>query len=251
MKTNNQRIQKVAAVAIWLIIWQIVAMLLNQKILLASPFDIIERLFTIWKDEGFLLTIGNTFIHIALGFFAGLFAGSILGILAGKSRTVEIMLSPLMVTIKSVPVASFIIIALVWLASGKLSAFISFLMVLPVIYNNILGGIKSIDVKMLEMADIFKFDFSKRFLYIWLPTLKSFILTGCATALGLCWKAGIAAEVIGIPKNSIGEMLYNAKAYLNTVDLFTWTVIIVAISVLFEKLVMKLIKEGYRRLESR
>ena len=251
MNTNKQKIQRVTAILIWLVIWQVVAMLLNQKLLLASPFDVIKRLFTIWKEDAFLISIGNTFLHIVLGFFSGLFIGSLLGVMAGKSNTVETLLAPLMITIKSVPVASFIIIALVWITSSKLSAFIAFLMVLPVIYNNILGGIKNIDVKLLEMADVFDFNFSKRFLYIWLPTLKSHIVSGCTTALGLCWKAGIAAEVIGIPKNSIGEMLYNAKAYLNTVDLLTWTVIIVAISVAFEKLVMKLIKDGYRRLESR
>ena len=96
--------------------------------------------------------------------------------------------------------------------------------------------------KMLQMADLFRFSFRKRFLYIWLPAIKPYLLSGVSIALGMAWKSGIAAEVIGIPRNSIGENLYLAKAYFNTTDLFAWTVIIVLISLLFEKAFLALLK---------
>lgn len=236
-------IQKIIAIAALLAVWQIVALIVDQRAILASPIQVITRLFTIWQEPMFAGSIAFTFIRIAGGFVLAFLIGVALAILAGSLRWIEILLSPVMVTIKSVPVASFIIIALVWLSSRSLSIFISFLMVLPVIYNNVLGGIKNIDPKLTQMADVYDVSFKKRFKYIWIPAIKPFLLSALTTALGLAWKAGIAAEVIGIPDGSIGEQLYFAKAYLNTTDLFAWTVIIVLISVIFEKIVLWVVKK--------
>lgn len=250
MKKLSPKFKKMTAVLLLLCIWQGAAMLLDKKILLASPLSVLLRLFTIWRETGFLRSAAFSFIRIAGGFLIAFVIGFILAVCAGRSSMVETLLSPLMATVKSVPVASFIIIALIWLSSSQLSVFISFLMVLPIIYNNCLAGIKSIDKKMLEMADVFRLSFGKRFLFIWLPSIKPHIFSASRTALGIAWKSGIAAEVIGIPAGSIGEKLYEAKAYLNTVDLFAWTVIIVALSFLFEKLYIKLLEHFYNRLES-
>ena len=237
--------KKILAIVLLLAIWQAAAMLIGQKLILASPAEVIVRLFTLWKEPGFASAIWFSFVRIAGGFLIAFIVGNLLAVLAGKHEWVEILLSPVMVTIKTVPVASFIIIALVWLTSGKLSVFISFLMVLPVIYNNVLTGIKNIDYKMLQMADVFRLSWNERFKYIWLPSIYPYLLSGTTIALGMAWKAGVAAEVIGIPEGSIGEMLYNAKIYLNTADLFAWTVIIVIISVLFEKLFLYVLRKAY------
>ena len=238
--TENQK--KLLAALTLLALWQAAAMLIGNRILLASPADVIKRLFTIWQEDGFAVSLGNSFLHIAGGFLLAFVLGTALAFLAGRVHTAEIFLAPLMLTIKSVPVASFIIIALVWLSSAKLATFISFLMVLPVIYNNVLAGVKGIGRKMLEVAEVFRMSSGKRFRYIWIPQIKPYLLSGCSTALGMAWKSGIAAEVIGIPRNSIGENLYLAKAYFNTTDLFAWTVIIVLISLLFEKAFLALLK---------
>lgn len=241
--------KKVLAALSLLAIWQAGALLVGNSLLLASPLDVIGRLFTIWKEEGFLESLGTSFLRIAGGFFLGFFLGILLAVFAGRVHTVEIFLAPLMLTIKSVPVASFIIISLIWLSSSKLATFISFLMVLPVIYNNVLTGIKSTDRKLTEMADVFRLDGKKRVKYIWIPQIRPYLMSGASIALGLAWKSGIAAEVIGIPKNSIGENLYLAKAYFNTVDLFTWTLIIVLVSLFFEKTVLRILKHAFDKNE--
>lgn len=241
----NKTAKKIIAVILLLAIWQAAAMLLDQKLLLASPAEVIIRLFTLWREPGFGGAVAFSFIRIAGGFLIAFVTGILLAIAAGKSEWVEILLSPVMITVKSVPVASFIIIALVWLSSKKLSVFISFLMVLPVIYSNVLGGIKSIDRKMLQMADVYRIPAGKRFRYILLPSVRTYLMSGASVALGMAWKAGVAAEVIGIPDGSIGEMLFNAKVYLNTADLFAWTVIIVTVSVCFEKLFMWILRKAY------
>lgn len=246
----NKKWKNLFAVLLLLLLWEGAALLVGQKLLLCSPVDVVKRLPGLLAEEGFLSSVWFSFSRIAAGFFLGFLAALLLAILSGRFPAVETLVSPLMVTIRSVPVASFIIIALVWLSSRKLSVFISFLMVLPVIYQNSLSGIRNIDPGMLQMAKVFRFSFFKKFLFIWLPSMKSYLLSAVKTALGLSFKAGIAAEVIGIPDGSIGEKLYEAKVYLATVDLLSWTVVIVLVSVLFEKAVLWLMKAFYRRLEA-
>lgn len=251
MKTNKAFFAKLGAVAAALAVWQAAAMLLDSKILLASPPEVAARLASIWRDDGFFETAAFSFSRIVCGFLAALGAGAVLAAAAYRLRAVEYLLMPYMATIKSVPVASFIVIALVWLNSRELSVFISFLMALPIIYTNLLRGLKAADVKMLEMAEVFRVSWLKRLNYILLPQIRPFLFSTCSIALGLSWKAGIAAEIIGIPQGSIGEGLYRAKVYLETTDLFSWTVIIVILSVGFEKLFLLLLKGLFRLLEKR
>jgi NitT/TauT family transport system permease protein len=159
------------------------------------------------------------------------------------------MLWPFMVAIKSVPVASFIILCLIWLSSKSLPTFISFLMVLPIVYTNMLQGIKSTDNKLLEMAAVFQVGWLKRMKYIHLPQLKPYLISASSVSIGLSWKAGTAAEVIGIPDGSIGEKLYEAKVYLSSGDLFAWTVVIIVVSISFEKLFLFLLNRLFTKVE--
>lgn len=241
---------KALAVLSALALWHILSVKLSSDLLLVSPCEVVKRLTTLVVEEEFLPAVLFTLKRIAFGFFLGLSAGIILALLAGRFSFVETLLWPYMVTVKSVPVASFVVIALIWLEGGSLSAFISFLMVLPIIYTNVLDGIKSVDVKMLEMADVFRMPLSRRMLYIWLPALKPFLMSGCKISLGLAWKSGVAAELIGIPDGSVGEMLYDSKLYLDTDDLFAWTVVIVLLSVCFEKLFMLILKKALKGVET-
>ena len=175
-------------------------------------------------------------------------AGVLLAVAAGRLRVLELLLWPYVTAIKSVPVASFIIICLIWMSTRQLAVFISLLMVFPVIYSNTLQGIKSADGALLEMAWVYRVPFSRRLGYIYAPQVKPFLLSGCSVALGMSWKSGVAAEVIGVVGGSIGERLYEAKVYFQMTDLLAWTVVIVVCSVGFEKLVLWLLRRGLRRV---
>lgn len=169
--------------------------------------------------------------------------------ISAKFKYVEQFLAPFMLTVKAVPVASFVILILIWVSSKNLSIIISFLIVLPVIYTNIKDGISSCDKQLLEMAQVFRISPMRKIRYIYISQIMPFFRAACSISLGLCWKSGVAAEVIGIPKNSIGENLYNAKIYLDTPDLFAWTVVIILISLIFEKLFIYFLDKGIKRLE--
>ena len=168
--------------------------------------------------------------------------GVLFALLASKSTFFRDFLSPVISIIKATPVASFIILALVWINTAYLSAFISFLMVLPIIYTNMLTGLENIDTGLLNMANVYKVPALRRFKYIYIPSLLPYYVAACSVGLGFSWKSGIAAEVIGLPNNTIGFSLYNAKIFLETPDLFAWTIVIIIISIIFEKLFFALIK---------
>ena len=236
------------AVVVWLAVWQIAAMAVGERILLASPISVIARLLTLWREPDFWSTVAYSFLRITGGAGLGILVGCLLAAAARGWRFVEILLSPLMVTVKSVPVASFIVIALIWLSSQTLSIFISFLIVLPVVYSNMLSGLRATPTDLLQMAQVYDLPLHKRLTYIYLPAVKPYLLSACGSALGMAWKAGVAAEVIGLPTGSLGEIIYEAKIYLNSVDLLAWTVVIVLVSVGFEKLFVGLLKLAYERL---
>ena len=226
---------------VWLLLWQLGAMALNQKILLVSPVQVVARLWQLLPQGEFWSAVGFSFLRITLGFLLACVVGTALGVLASRFRVVRDLCAPLMATVKSIPVASFIILVLVWVPSRNLSVVISFLMVAPIVYQNVLGGISNMDHKLTEMADVFQVPFARRLRYLYLPQVAPFFRSACAVGLGLCWKSGVAAEVIGLPDGSIGERLYEAKVYLDTPDLFAWTLVIVLVSIAFEKLFLFLL----------
>lgn len=237
------------AVLVWLLIWQLGAMAMDQQILLVSPIAVLIRLGTLAVEPSFWKAVGFSLLRITGGFFLGAAVGTVLAALSARLHRVEELLAPLLLAVKSIPVASFIILSLILFSSRNLSVLISFLMVLPVLYTGVLGGIRAMDKQMLEMAQVFQTPAPRRVRYIYLPQVLPYFRAACASALGLCWKSGIAAEVIGMPTGSIGERLQQAKIYLDTPDLFAWTLVIVLVSLAFERLFLALLQIATRYLE--
>ena len=240
------------AVAFWLLVWQGASMALtalwpNGHLLLASPISAALRLGELAVTAAFWRAIGWSALRIIGGFLLSCLAASLLAIPASRWRWVRELLSPLVAAVKAVPVASFIILALVWLDSRSLSCFIAFLMVFPPVYLGVLEGIRQTDRKLLEMARVFWVPLGRQVRSIYLPAVLPHFRTAASLGLGLCWKAGIAAEVIGLPGGSLGERLYSAKVYFQTPDLFAWTAVIVAVSVAFEKLFLALVDALVRK----
>lgn len=229
------------AVLFWLLVWQGAAMAMDAafphgNLLLPSPLSALARLGALAVTGAFWRAVGWSAGRILGGFLLSCLLAVALAILAFRRRWVRELLAPLMAAVKTVPVVSFIILALVWFNSRSLSVLISGLMVLPVVYGNVLTGIGQADRELLEMARVFGVPPGRQALGIYLPAVLPYFRSACALGLGLCWKAGIAAEVIGLPDGSLGERLYTAKVYFQTADLFAWTTVIVAASVVFEKL---------------
>ena len=219
-----------AAALFWLLVWQLAAMTVGQPILLASPAQTLARLAVLVGTADFWRSILFTLGHILAGFALASAAGAALACLAGRFEWVAGLLSPLLAAMRSVPVASFVIAALIWVPSRRLSILIAVVIALPVVYAGTLDGIRQIDPNLTEMARVFRMSRRNRLRVIALPAVLPSLASALSVSMGLAWKSGVAAEVIGIPGGSIGEKLYRAKVYLATPDLFAWTLTIVLLS---------------------
>ena len=240
---------RLGVLAFWLVIWQIVAVAINQDIVLTSPIQTIQTLFSLAQLREFWVSIGLSLLRIFVGGALAFTFGSLLAFLSFKYKLVKLLFEPLISTIKSIPVASFVILLLIWVRTPYLSISISFLMALPIIYIAVLEGLLGTDQKLIEMANVYQIHGWYRVKAIYLSQLMPSLKTATSLAMGFCWKSGIAAEVIGLPTFSIGEHLYNAKVYLDTPALFAWTLVVIVMSVLGEKIVMWLVSWAATRLE--
>lgn len=208
----------------------------HGALLLASPIQAALRLLELLPSAAFWRAVGNSSLRIFGGFLLSCALAALLAALAAGRSWLRDLLAPPVAVVKAVPVASFIILALVWLNARSLSLFISGLMVFPPVYLNVLEGLRQTDPKLLELARVYRVPFGRRVWGIYLPQVLPYFRSAASLALGLCWKAGAAAEVIGLPAETIGERLYTAKVYYQTPDLFAWTAVILALSAVFEKL---------------
>ena len=244
------KLYKALAVAFWLGVWQLLSSLIEQEILIVSPVRAVRTLLSFLGKGSFYRAVGFTLTRILAGFLLGFALGIPMALLSRRFSAARILLSPLMHAVRATPVASFVILALVFIRARRLSVFISFLMVLPVAYSNLLAGLDSADQALLEMAKVFRVGRLRQLREIYLPAADPALLSACELSLGMCWKAGVATEVIGLPDGSIGEALYQAKIFFSTPELFAWTLAIILISLMLEKAVMRLLGLLRRRMEA-
>ncbi|MCI9512779.1 MAG: ABC transporter permease subunit [Oscillospiraceae bacterium] len=245
MSPEGGRVRWWAAV-FWLAVWQAGSMALGSALLLPSPLHVLARLAALGAAAAFWRAVVLSASRIAGGFLLALTAGVGLAALSCRWRRVEELLSPAMLAIRSVPVASFTVLALLWVSAKNLSVLITFLMALPVLYAGALQGLRAADPALLEMGRVFRLSPLRRLRFLRLPALWPHLSAACAVSMGLSWKAGTAAEIIGIPAGSLGERMQQAKVYLNTADLFACTLAVVVLSLCFERGAVRLLRLGER-----
>ena len=245
---NRQKWYKKALIAlIYIAVWEAASLLVGKELLLPSPFSTLARLFTLLLKSDTWTYAGLTLIRIMAGYLVGVLSGVLLAILTARSRFSEELLSPLRSIIKASPVTSFILLALLWLNSNLVPLFISFLMVLPMVWATTAEAILQTDSRLIEMAKTFGLSRWQIIKKIYVPSVLPQFLAACTTALGFAWKSGVAAEIIALPKQSIGYRLYESKLRIETVDLFAWTLLIIVLSMMLEKLLvwsMRRIRRG-------
>lgn len=235
--SRTKRIVKgLIAAAFWLCIWQLAATAVDLPLLLPGPVAVWEALTELAGEETFWAQVGLTLLRILGGFAMGAVAGFLVAVLTSFSSLGEMLLSPAIRIIRATPVASFILLCMLWLKSGFLPAFIAGLMVMPVVWGNVSEGFQQTDAQLLEMARVYGMSRIKTFFVLYLPSVIPYFRAACLTAMGMAWKSGVAAEVLCQPRKSVGTGLYFAKIYLETPNLFAWTAVVIVLSVVVEKL---------------
>lgn len=233
----------VAALLFWVFVWFLLAEKVNIPFVLPSPAEVFPRLFALCGTSDFYQLLFLSFLRVITGFLGGMVLGFALGLISYFLSPIRSLTSPLMAIIRATPVASFILVVLFWMEKEAVPAFISLLMVLPIVWQNTILGFEKRDAALGQMAKVFALSPWVRFWKIDFPQVLSFVISAGKTSLGLAWKAGVAAEVLALPKQSVGYMIYNAKMYLETVDLYAWTCAIILFSVMLEKLFLGLIRK--------
>ena len=226
----------VAALLFWFLVWFFLSEKVNSVWILPSPRHVFLRLAELAGTAEFYRVLGTSFLRVFSGFLVGVILGFLLGTVSFYFKALHALISPLMAVIRATPVASFILLVLFWMTTDRVPVFISLLMVLPIIWQNTILGYEQKDALLDEMANAFHLSPLRTFFRIDLPQVVSYTISAGKTALGLAWKAGVAAEVLALTKGSVGLMIYNAKLYIETVDLYAWTCAIILFSVALEKL---------------
>ncbi len=232
-----------AALLFWGGLWALLSRLIGQELLLPSPLRVLRRLTELAATGDFWATAAWSILRVLAGIVSAVLLGVLLAILTEWSSAAKVLLSPVMTLVKSTPVASFIILALIWLGRSVLPVFIAGLMVLPVVWANVSAGIAGRDPQLLELARVYALPRGRILRRITIPSVLPHFRAALSSALGLGWKAGIAAEVLTVPQRSIGRMIFESKLYLETTDLFAWTLTVIVVSLVIERLLLRLVSQ--------
>ncbi len=234
---KNSKIQNFIFMLFWLLIWELAAKIISIPVILPSVEQTIQALITMGKQLSFYQNVGLTLFRVFAGVGLSIVLGILLGMLSGLYAPVYRFLNPVMSVIKSTPVVSFIILALVWMKTDSIPIFVCFLMCVPIIWTNVTQGIIDTDKKLLQMCSIYKVKYIRVIKDVYIPSVRGYIFSSIAASIGIGWKATVAAEVLARPEISMGGGMYNAKIYLQTENLFALTLAVIILSFIFEYII--------------
>ncbi|MCB2195460.1 MAG: ABC transporter permease [Bacteroidetes bacterium] len=239
---SKTKIISAISVLLLLCLWKVASLIYNSDLILPSPESTILTTLKLLFSKNFLLVVGATMLRGILGFVISFILGILLGILAGTNRSFEAFLNPILVTIRSTPVISLILLALIWFKVDFVAIFIAFLTMFPFICTNVIDGIKNADRDLIEMAKVYKVNHTKIIKEVYLPAITPFIFSGASSAMGFGWRAIIIGEVLSQPQFGIGTLMQSAQTYLLVKEVIAWTIIAILISSVFELIIRKIEK---------
>jgi NitT/TauT family transport system permease protein len=239
IKILKKILRAVLVTALWVFVWDIAALIISQNnelmlLLLPRPWTVFLKWWEIVLTSEFLRAVLRSLIRIFIGFTVGCTAGFLAGVLTAVFKAADYVLSPLIKVIRAVPVVAITILFFSLFESDLLPVTIVALMVTPIVWQTVLDGLKSADRPLLEMAEVYKFNGFKIFLFIKLPSIGGALLTSSVTALGFAWKSGIAAEVICEPAVALGTILMEGKGLIDFSTVYAVTLTVVLLSLVFE-----------------
>ncbi|AOT69007.1 ABC transporter permease [Geosporobacter ferrireducens] len=242
-KKTKELLYTTVSIIVLLLFWKIVSIIVDKEILIPSPENTLTEIIRIMRMPDFAASVTNTLKRTLLGFMIALGAGISLGMLGGFSKPVYYLLRPFVLIHKAVPTMAMILLALIWLESERAPILVGFVVIFPVIYENVVQGIRNVDVKLVEMMDIYKINVVNRLKDLYIPSIRSYLYGGMSAAMGLNLKIIIAAEVLSQPKVSMGTHFQIEKANLNTAGVFAWSLITIFLAGILEQ-ALKIVKKN-------
>jgi len=239
---SRPKVNGLPALFFWTVVWYLAAVAMDNPLLLPSPIQVLRCLGNLMLTAGFWQTVAVSIGRILLGIVCAVALGCVLAVVTTSCRLPEILIAPAMTAMQATPVASFTILVLIWIDRDFVPVLICGMMVLPVVWNSVSTGIRVTDPQLLEMAKVYRLSRLQTLRRIWIPSVMPFFRTACSSSIGLGWKAGIAAEVLTVPKHSIGRMIADSKLYLMTEELFASTLVVIVLSLLLQRIMLRLLQ---------
>lgn len=242
----TERIKAVAAAgavaAFWLAAWMLVAALVAQPLILPGPDAVALALLRLVCDGGTWAILAGSGARILGGLALATVCGGALAGISSRSRAFARLVAPALSFVKATPVACVVVLLLIWLGSARVSIAAVFLMALPGVYFSLAEGLAQVDKPLEQMFRLHGVRGWRLFCaHTWREVLP-FVLSCARAVIGMSWKAGVAAELIGMAVGTVGERIYQAKLLIETADLLAWTVLIVAASWACERVLVWLLR---------
>lgn len=242
----NKKKQVLLSTIMLLVIWEIVAIKINNDIYLPRIEDVILSIINIIKDATFIKNSLSSLYRTIISFSGALILSIILGVLSYMYPLFKNLLKPFNAIGKTIPTMILVLLALIWFNKDKAPFVVGFAIVFPILYEGIYSALKDIDKKVLDMCKVYNVSIKEKIKRIYIPVIKFYIMSILISTFSLAFKVVIAGEVHGQPKYGIGTAVQIEKVNFNTVGIFAWIVIIALISILFEYVNKKLLKIVYR-----
>lgn len=230
------------ALLFWVGVWWLIAAIVSKPLLLPTPFATVQALLALMGTGDFWQNVALSLLRVFGGVAAAIFIGTLLAIAAVRFKVLDHLFSPLLHLFKTTPVASVVFLLLLFVGREIAPLLIAFMPTLPIVFENLRTGLSCTDQKLLDMANAFGVPRARVFKALRLPTALPYLLAACRSSIGLGFKAGIAAEVLCLPPYSIGTAIFEGKLYLETDKLFAYTLAVILIGALIERLTLLLLK---------
>ena len=229
----------ILGVSIFVLIWYI-ASLFYSPVILPDPFLTINTLLSLMMSQTFWLQFLDTLLKSLLGFTLSALLGVPIGFLSGISKKFKNFIRPIIMLFQGAPIVSYIAIIMLWFGIGFYTPmFVAFIVIFPTIVLNVSQGIESTDKKLLEMAKIYNFKKRHTVKYIYLGSIFPFIISTLKIVSGTLWKATVVGEFLG-GSRGLGYALSMSKISLNTNEVFAYTLFLIIVGIIFEKLILKI-----------
>lgn len=242
----TERAKAVAAVgavaAFWLAVWIFAAALVAQPLILPGPGAVALALLRLVCDGGTWAILAGSGARILGGLALAAVCGGVLAGISSRSRAFARLVAPALSFVKATPVACVVVLLLIWLGSARVSIAAVFLMALPGVYFSLVEGLAQVNKPLEQMFRLHGVRGWRLFCaHTWREVLP-FVLSCAQAVIGMSWKAGVAAELIGMAVGTVGECIYQAKLLIETADLLAWTVLVVAASWTCERVLVWLLR---------
>ena len=245
---DRRPLRRVASLLLFLAVWHAQALRFSEGIAVAAPSDALRALLRLAHTGAFWSALTSSAAHVMGGLLLALLVASPAAALCFYSRTAEFLMAPFLAFMKSVPIAAVAILLLILFSSGGIALAVVVVVAFPILCTALLTGARAADAKLVEMARVFRWSGLKQWRWLFLPAARPHLEGALRLSSGMAWKAGVAAEVIGVPPDSIGEALYRAKVFLATDELFAWAAVIMLLGAAAEQLSLLALSLFYRLL---